>query len=298
MKRIVEIIKTAAMEFVADEAVVHAAAVAFFTVLSLSPLVIILLSAAGRIDPAAQRDFVRKIEQAAGPQVSQTIGTILQNVNTDRNVAATSSIFGWVVLLTAATAVFVQLQSALNKIWDVRPKPGLNVWTWARQRGATFLMVLILGGLMLAAVLFSWILRAVLPAHMVWVGTAETILELAFLIALFAMVFKFLPDTKIGWSDVWIGATITGVLFAAGRYGIGLYLTYSHIASAYGAAGSLVLLLLLVYYSALIVFFGAELTQVYARLYGRRIEPAEYAEYVEQPSVQPSGPQRPAHEGV
>lgn len=285
MKRIWKIIKTAATDFMADEAIVHAAAVAFFMVLSLAPLLIILLTAAGRIDPTAQEEIVQRIEQAAGPQAGETIQMILRNISTDRNMASLSSIVGLIVLLVGATAVFVQLQSALNKIWDVRTKPGLNVTVWLRQRAATFLMVLILGALLLAAVLFSWILQAVLPSDMAWIASADAIVGPIFFILLFAMIFKFLPDTKIAWSDVWIGAVITGLLFAVGRYGIGLYLTHSDVASAYGAAGSLVLLLLLVYYSTLIMFFGAELTQVYARFYGHEIRPAEYAEYAERKSV-------------
>ena len=178
----------------------------------------------------------------------------------------------------AATGIFVQLQSALNKIWDVKVKPGGAAFGWIRKRSVSLTMVI---GIVLIAFASLFVSAAL---EMISSGTDNQIwqivnigVSLLLFILLFAMIYKYLPDVRISWRDVMAGSVITAILFVVGKWAIGLYLGYSSVGSAYGAAGSVIILLLWVYYASLILFFGAELTQVYARKYGSRILPDKHA---------------------
>jgi membrane protein len=192
--------------------------------------------------------------------------------------------------------VFVQLQDALNTIWEVKPKPGRGVWGFIRHRILSLAMVLVIGFLLLVSLLLSAGLAAagrwmsgLMPGgeglwHVINAGVSFVVIAL-----LFTLMFKYLPDVKIAWSDVWIGGTITALLFTIGKFALGMYLGRSSVASAYGAAGSLVILLLWVYYSAQIFLFGAEFTQVYANRFGRKLEPAENAMWAAGPKAATAG---------
>ncbi|PYI76125.1 MAG: ribonuclease BN, partial [Verrucomicrobia bacterium] len=183
-----------------------------------------------------------------------------------------------------ASGVFGQLQDALNTVWGVKAKPGGGIWTFVRSRFLSFAMVggvcfLLLVSLTLETVLkgFSHWVQGIFPGGIVLALIVYWVFDLAVVILLFGMIFKYLPDAKIQWRDVWIGAAITAILFAIGKWALGLYLGSGSAASAYGAASSLITLLLWVYYSAQILLFGAEFTQVYACAAGRGAKPGEYA---------------------
>ena len=191
---------------------------------------------------------------------------------------------GVLLALFGASGVFGQLQDALNTIWGVKVKPGGGIWGFLRSRFLSFAMVggvcfLLLVSLTLESVLkgFSHYVQAVLPGGIVIALAVYWIFDLAVVILLFAIIFKFLPDAKIQWGDVWIGAAMTAIFFAIGKWALGLYLGSGSAASAYGAASSLITLLLWVYYSSQILLFGAEFTQVYACRAGRGVAPDEYA---------------------
>jgi membrane protein len=177
-----------------------------------------------------------------------------------------------------------QLQTSLNAIWDVQPKPGRGVLGIIQDRILSFGFILVVGFLLLVSLLLTAAIGFVgewfggmVPGMEALVQILNSVLSLAVITLLFAMIFKFLPDAKIGWHDVWIGALITAALFTMGKFALGLYLGKSGVGSSYGAAGSLIVLFLLVYYSSKILFFGAEFTQVYANRFGSHVAPADNA---------------------
>jgi len=204
------------------------------------------------------------------------------------NKSVLATVIGVLLALFGASGVFGQLQDALNTVWGVKAKPGGGIWGFLRSRFLSFAMVggicfLLLVSLALESVLkaFSHYVQSVLPGGIVIALATYWVFDLAVVILLFAIIFKFLPDAEIRWRDVWIGAGMTAIFFAIGKWALGLYLGSGSAASAYGAASSLITLLLWVYYSSQILLFGAEFTQVYASRAGRCIKPDEYAIRVE-----------------
>src|SRR5258705_477952 len=198
-----------------------------------------------------------------------------------------STLIGTVALLIGAGGVVGQLQTSLNRIWGVAPKPGQGIWGFVRQRFISFAMVLGIGFLLLVSLAMSALVTGFthLMGELIGgsAGVAHALeLSVSFIsvTTLFAMIYKFLPDVVIRWRDVWIGAALTAFLFTIGKFLIGLYLGSSGVTSAYGAAGSLITVLLWVYYSSLIFFLGAEFTQVYELQYGSGVTPAKNAETI------------------
>jgi membrane protein len=264
--------KEAASDWVEDKAAQMGAALAFYSVLSLAPLVVISLALAALVfdADAATSSFLAQMESMIGAEGTEAIQGMLENAKQPKT-GTVAAIVGIVTLLFGASGVFGQLQSAMNEIWDVPPKASSGIWAMIRSRFLSFAMVLGTGFLLLV----SLILSAMIAGLGQWIGhrwpAFEPISHLAnaaatFLVVmlLFAMMFKLLPDTKVAWRDVWFGAFITAVLFTVGKFLIGLYLGKAAVGSAYGAAGSLVVLLVWIYYSAQILFFGAELTHAFA----------------------------------
>lgn len=274
-------------EWSEDKAERLAAALSYYTIFSLAPLLVIAIAIAGvffgQSNDQAQTQIINQIALLVGEDTAGAIGELLQSASRPQ-LGSISGILGLIALLFGAAGLFGQLQGALNTIWEVEPKPDRGIWGVIRDRFFSFSMVLGTGFLLLVSLLLTTGLSA---AGRYFVGEAfdQTALWRAvnFLISLlatwvlFALIFKIIPDVEITWHDVALGAAITALLFAIGRFALGLYLANSATASAYGAAGSLVLLLVWVYYSAQILFMGAEFTQVYARRYGSRITPSENA---------------------
>ena len=195
---------------------------------------------------------------------------------------------GVLLALCGASGVFGQLQEALNTVWGVKPKPGGGLMGFIRTRFLSFAMVggvcfLLLVSLTVETLLrgFNRYLQNVMPGGDILALTLFLIFDVAVVVLLFAMIFRYLPDAKIAWRDVWVGATLTAILFVLGKFVLGLYLGSGAAGSAYGAASSLITLLLWIYYAAQILLFGAEFTQVYANTYGTRVEPMEHAVKVE-----------------
>ncbi len=210
---------------------------------------------------------------------------MVQSASNRPKTGILSTVIGVVALLFGAGGVVGQLQTSLNTIWGVDPKTGQGIWGFIRQRVVSYAMVLAIGFLLVVSLAVS----ALLAGFSQWlgglVGGAEIVghlldflVSFVFITALFALIYKFLPDVRIQWRDVWIGAAITSVLFSIGKSLIGIYLGKSGVSSAYGAAGSLITVLLWVYYSSLIFFLGAEFTKSYASEYGSGVKPADNAE--------------------
>lgn len=272
-------------KFSEDKVTRLSAALAYYTIFSMAPLLIIVIAIAGAAfgEEAARGQIVAQIRGLVGESGAELIQEMVQNASKPgQGVVAT--IVGVVTLLIGASGVFSQLQDALNTIWGVMPKPGLGIVHTIKSRFMSFALVFGVGFLLLVALVIDAALSAALgfladqfPQGGVVLQIVNQVISLGVITALFALLYKYLPDVKIGWRDVLVGAFITALLFTIGKYLIGLYLGNSSPASVYGAAGSLVVLLIWIYYSSVIVFFGAEITQVYAMRYGSHIEPAEDA---------------------
>jgi len=279
--------KQTVSEWLADKAPQLGAALAYYTVFSLAPLVIVLLAIVGfifRNDPAGAW-------QKATEQMSYFLDR--SAVEVVQNIAAQASrpskglpatVIGIALALFGASGVFGQLQDALNTIWGVKPKPGAGIAGYLRTRFLSFALVagicfLLLVSLTIETVLksLSHYLQSLFPAGLVLAMIVYLVFDLAVVTLFFATIFKFLPDAKVRWRDVWFGAFMTAVFFAIGKWALGLYLGSGSAASAYGAASSLITLLLWVYYSSQILLFGAEFTQVWSNRFGDAIEPSANA---------------------
>jgi membrane protein len=279
-----------------DKAPQLGAALAYYTVFSLAPLVLVLLAIIGvifRDDPAGAWD---KITEQMGYFLDQSAVQVVQSIAQKASQPGKSTlgaVIGIALALFGASGVFGQLQDALNTIWGVKAKPGLGIWGFLRSRFLSFAMVggiffLLLVSLAVEALLkgFSHYVQSVLPGGIVVALTIYVVFDFAVVVVLFAMIFKFLPDVEIQWRDVWIGAVMTAMLFGIGKWLLGFYLGSGAAGSAYGAASSLITLLLWVYYSSQILLFGAEFTQVYAARAGRAFEPTEYAVRIETKEIE------------
>ena len=285
LKQIWRLLKETFKEWNEDKASRLAAALSYYTVFSLAPLLIITIAIAGAVfgDDAARGEIVRQIQGLVGKDGAEVIQTALENAQRPdtRNLASIISIG---ILLFGASNVFAQIQDALNTIWEVQPKPGRSLVQTLRKRFLSFAMVGGVGFLLLVSLIVNTGLAAMVNYFSNLVPGVDWIWQIAnFAISfgvitfLFAIIYKFMPDVKINWSDVWVGSAITSLLFVIGKSLLGLYLGNGSFGSAYGAAGSLVVVLAWINYAAQIIFFGAEFTQVYASKYGSRIVPDENA---------------------
>jgi membrane protein len=261
------------------------AALAYYTLFSLAPLLIIAIAIAGFFfgREATENQIVNSLQGVIGPQSAQAVQTMIHNAN-QRGSGLIATLVGLGALLLGATGVFAQLQHSLNAIWKVEPKPGRGVAGVVRDRAASFLMVFGIGVVLFIALAASTVvsalnayLGAALPGGALWWRGVDFLVSFGVITLLFAMMYKLLPDVTLAWKDVWVGAAITSLLFTIGKVLIGLYLGYSSAASVYGAAGSLIVILLWVYYSALILFFGAKVTAAYAMRYGAGMKPSANA---------------------
>lgn len=279
--------KQTGQEWISDKAPQLGAALAYYTVFSLAPLILILLAIIGvlfRHDPAgAWNRMVEQMSYFLDQSAVQVVREIAQNAShPSKGVLAT--VIGIALAIFGASGVFGQLQDALNTIWGVKPKPEAGFREFLHARFLSFAMVagvcfLLLVSLVVEAVLkaFSHTVTNAMPGGAAVALTVYFIFDFVVVGLLFAMIFKFLPDAKIQWRDVWVGGALTAIFFLIGKWALGLYLGSGAAASAYGAASSLITLLLWIYYSAQILLFGAEFTQVYSDRYGSRVEPADYA---------------------
>ena len=281
--------KEVVSEFFDDDALTHAASLAYYTALSFAPLLMLLLWIASLLGEDTQNRMVAQLHSFIGGPAAGAVDEVVNNAEQQPNAGSIAGIISILFLLFSASGVFGQLQYALNSIWDVQARPGEGIWGWLRKRFLSFGMVLALGFILLVSLVISSVLSGMMgegggeaeEAASAVGHVVQLVVSFAVFTVLFALMFKFLPDVKIAWNDVWVGALATAALFTVGKFLIGLYLGRS-TDSSYGAAGSLIALLVWVYYSGLIVFFGAEITQVWARRMGHQIEPDEHAVRIEQ----------------
>ncbi len=283
-KSIWNFIKDVFDKFIDDKAPKLGAALSFYTIFSLAPLLIIAISVAGSIfgRKAARGEIVGQIRSLIGDEGARVVQTALKNAHLGHE-SGIALIISIVTLIIASTIVFVDLQESLDMVWKVKPKPGRSmIKGLLKDRIRSFTVVMGTGFILLVSLISSAVISALnnyiseqffaLPVYYLQISNLLVSLFIVFL--LFMMIFKFLPDVNIEWRHVWVGALVTAALFVLGKYLIGLYLGTSSLSSTYGAAGSLVILLLWVYYSTQIFFLGAEFTQVYVEKYGEGIRPS------------------------
>ncbi len=293
LKVIWEFTKDVFNKFIDDKCPKLGAALSFYTIFSLAPIIVISISVAGLIfgKEAARGEIIVQIQDLVGYEGAKVIQTALKNAQySSQGVIAITISF--VALVIGSTIVFVELQDSLNIIWKVKPKPGNSVIKGLlKDRVQSFVMVIATGFLLLVSLVISAVISGLnnfissgffnIPNSIL--DFSDIVISLFITFLLFMMIFRFLPDVNIGWRHVWVGALVTSVFFVLGKYLISLYLGTSTLGSTYGAAGSLVIFLLWVYYSAQILFLGAEFTQVYANKYGEGIKPAsKFMKYVEE----------------
>ena len=270
-------------KFIDDKCPKLGAALSFYTIFSVAPIIVISISVAALIfgREAARGELISQIQGLVGYDGAKVIQTALKNAQYTHQSVITI-LTGFVALVIGSTVVFVELQDSLNMIWKIKPKPGRNMFKGLiRDRVQSFAMVLGTGFLLLVSLVVSALISSIdnyisesyfdIPKFILDFSNIAISLLITFL--LFMLIFKVLPDVHIKWKHVWVGALVTAALFVLGKYLIGLYLGTSTLSSTYGAAGSMVVFLLWVYYSAQILFLGAEFTQVYANKYGEGILP-------------------------
>lgn len=277
--RIWKVTKTSVSSFVEDDAMSLSAALAFYTALSMAPLLVLLLRVASWFGEGTQQKMTSQIQGMVGEQAGQGIKMMIDNAEQQPGWGSIAGIVSLIVLLFSATGVFAQLQYSLNRVWDVKPKPSQGIWGWLRKRLLTLGMVFALGFLLMVSLAASGLINVLVPGNSAIWRLVHLGVSLGVFALLFALIYKYLPDVEITWRNVWTGAIVTAVLFILGKFLIGLYLGHSSVGSSYGAAGSLMVLLLWVYYSSLLFFFGAEVTQAQARLSGAPIQPSANAEW-------------------
>ena len=244
------------------------AALAFYTILSLAPLAILVVGIGALLFgySTAQSQLLSQVESMIGHQGSEAVKGMIEHAQKPAS-GTFASIIGVITLLFGASGVFGELRSALNKMWDVKPESEGGVWRTIKQHFFSFGMVLAVGFLLLVSLVISAALAALgkffdgfLPLPEFALSAINFVVSLVGIAVLFALIFRYVPETKIAWKDVWIGATVTALLFTIGEFLVGLYLGKAAVGSAYGAAGSLVVVIVWVYYSAMIFLFGAEFT--------------------------------------
>lgn len=280
------LLKETGLEFIDNNSFQKGAALAYYTIFALPPMLIIIISAAGYFfgEKAVSGEVYFRIKELIGAEGASAVQKMVESVN-EFGAFNLAAVIGVVTLFIAATGVFISLQDSLNEIWHVKPVPKRGYVKLVLDRLLSFGMILTIAIVLLLSLLANAILVAIgdfltarFPGWIVYVLHMVNFVSAFLLMAfLFACIFKFLPDVRIKWRDVGVGALVTSLLFVVFRGLIGFYLGTSDVASVYGAAGSVVVILTWVFFTSQIIFFGAVFTFVYSRKYGHNIYPAEYA---------------------
>ena len=266
-----------------DNAFRLSAALAYYTLFSLAPVLVVAVAIAGFAfgREAVRGQLFEELRGLVGDSSAAALQTAVAAAAVRPSSGVVATAVGILTLIIGSSAVFGELQDDLNTIWDAKPPQGTGLWMMVRKRLLSLAMVAVIGFLLLVSLalsasvtLLGTYVADVLPLSAVLLEGVNFLASLAITTMLFASIYKVLPDVDIRWSDVWFGAAATAAMFTLGKSLIGIYLGRTVVGSAYGAAGSLVVLLLWIYYSSLILFFGAELTQVYARSHGSRTDEA------------------------
>jgi membrane protein len=289
------ILKEAGTAFIENSGPRYSAALSYYTIFSIAPMLLVVIWLSTRFfgQDAVEGKIYEQIDDFIGEEAALQIENTIKNIVLSEDSTA-AMILGFITIFIGATVVFIEIQDSLNRIWGVKPKPKRGLLKLITNRILSFSMVISIGFLMLVSLMINSLLSALsgfLQHNFPQIPVAvyqflSFIFTFLIITVLFVLMFKFLPDAKIKWKDVTVGAVVTALLFILGKFGISIYLSLSDIGSAYGASSSIVLILVWVYYSSIILFFGAEFTQVYAKHLGASITPCDYAVLVEQQEVE------------
>lgn len=290
-----QILKQTASDFMDDKVLKLSAALSYYTIFSIAPMLIVIITLCDVFlgKEAIEGSIYGQINDLVGNEAALQIQQMIKNATLSGD-STWATVVGVITLVIGATSVFGEIQDSINFIWQLKAKPKNGLVKILLNRLLSFSMVISLGFILMVSLvlngiieLFSSQLSRLFPeVTMVLVYIVNLALTFLIISVLFAIIFKVLPDAKIRWKHVIAGAVTTAILFMIGKFGIGLYLGSSKVSSAYGAAGSIVIILLWVYYSAIILYFGAEFTQVYVQHFGGKIQPNEYAVYVKEVPVE------------
>lgn len=298
-KKIIFVVKSVFGEFSADNILKYSASLAYYTVFSIAPLLVVITALFGLFfgKEAMAGQVYQQLSSLVGSKAAIQIQDIIKNIHLagDGFFATVLSIG---ILLIGATSIFGEIQDSINKIWGLRIKPKKVWWKLILTRLLSFSLILSIGFIMLASLLLNALVAAfgkfignyIDNYSVYFIQITEAILSFVVAAFLFSLTFKILPDAKVKWRVVLFGGFITAIFFTIGKLAIGFYLGRSNLTSLYGAAGSIIILMVWVYYSSIILYLGAEFTKVYAKLYGGKILPNEYAEWVtteEKPATSP-----------
>ena len=286
MKKYLELLKITFKEWNEDNVPRLAASLAYYTALSLAPLLLVMLALLGFFfgDEAARGQVVAEFSGELGVETAEFVQELIQD-SSEEEEGIFSTVISVVMLVAGATGVFMQLQSALNEVWDIEVEKG-GIRSMIQKRLLSFGLIMTLAFLLLVSLVVNGVIASldtffigIIPGAQIFGHVITTTISFGVSTLLFAIIYKYMPDATITWRDVIVGAVVTSLLFTIGRFALSLYLGNAGVASSYGAAGSFIVILLWVYYSAQIALFGAEFTQVYARRYGSQIVPEPGARF-------------------
>ncbi|HVK96892.1 MAG TPA: YihY/virulence factor BrkB family protein [Flavisolibacter sp.] len=299
LKGIWDLLKKSGKGFIDDNVAKMSASLAFYTIFSLGPMLIVILYMANLIwgGAAAEGTVFNQVRAFIGDDAALQVQEVIQNADISGKGPITATI-GIITLLIGATTVFAEIQDSINTIWKLKIKSSSPWWKAILNRLVSFSIIVSLGFLLLVSLLLNGLIEALMgrlqqmfpDITVILLYIINLIITFAITTALFAIIFKVLPDAVIKWKDVMVGAMVTTGLFMAGKFGITYYIRSSDLGTTYGAAGSLVLLLLWVYYSAFILYFGAEFTKAYASRHGDHIHPNKYAAWIKNIEVEEEHP--------
>ncbi|MEO7768024.1 MAG: YihY/virulence factor BrkB family protein [Ferruginibacter sp.] len=281
--------KKVILEFFDDNVLKYGASLSYYTVFSLAPMLIIIISICGYIfgKEAVQGQLYGEIKDMVGSNAAIQIQDTIKNIHLTKDTPVATMV-GFVVLLIGGTAIFGEIQDSLNKIWGLKVKTKKAWWKLLLSRLLSFSLIICLGFVLMVSLLLN-ALVAIIGDHLnrlitgvgkVFIPVIDNLLTFSITTLVFAVIFKVLPDAKIRWKDVGVGAFITAILFTLGKIVIGWYLGRSNMATIYGAAGSVIIIMVWAYYSSVILYLGAECTKVYATQYGTKIQPNDYSEWI------------------
>ncbi|MEO6315006.1 MAG: YihY/virulence factor BrkB family protein [Chitinophagaceae bacterium] len=295
IKRAFQFLKQVIIDFGDDKAMKFSASLSYYTIFSIAPFLAIIISFGSFFfaKEAIQGELYPQINQLVGNEAALQIQEMITNIHLSKN-SFFATVISLIVLILGATGIFTEIQDSINHIWGLKSKPKRGLLKMVLNRLISFSLIISLGFLLMVSLLLNTVVEALsnqlmklLPGNGVYVVTIlNNCLMFMLLSLLFGIIFKVLPDAKIKWKDVMVGAITTSILFMIGKFCIGLYLGRSNMGSIYGTAGSIIIVMLWVYYSAVILYFGAEFTKVYAQHYGSEILPNDYAVWIKTKEVE------------
>ncbi|MEQ8790331.1 MAG: YihY/virulence factor BrkB family protein [Pirellulaceae bacterium] len=273
IKKMLGIFTTAARQLFADDALTQAAALAFCVTLGLAPMVLMLLSIAAIVGQHSQDLLYGELTEILGVDAAEAVRVVIENADKNKQAGWTAVVVSGATFLVFTSGIFAQVQTALNTVWNVPAPSAAGKWIWLRKRLLTIAMAPVVLLLLYASVAASASVSLLVPNQSGLLRLMTLGISFLLYTAVFSLSFKMLPDVKVAWRDVLVGAVVTAVLFELGKFAIGMYLAYFAVGSAYGAAGSLVVLLVWLYYSSIIFLYGAEITEAWTQEFGAGFGP-------------------------